>query len=545
MEAVLYFHTLRHLRPGQFYHRLRLKLSQPSPDLRPAPAFRRKVAEPVPFPSRPSRMVGRDTFRFLNEEGSLGEGWSPPGRSKLWCYHLHYFDDLNADSAFERAEWHQQLLQRWVAENPPAEGVGWEPYPTSLRIVNWIKYALRGGLLPPEAVESLAVQARWLERRLELHLLGNHLLANAKALLFAGLFFEGDEAGRWYEQGRGILKRELAEQVLPDGGHFERSPMYHLVVLEDVLDVLNLHQSYGWGAPDAWFDAARRMQDWSRVMRHPDGGVPFFNDTTFGVAPEPAELDSYGEALGVPVGECLGEGGLYLEDSGFCRVQRGEAVLFADVGSVGPAYLPGHSHAETLSFELSLGGRRVLVNSGISEYGVGKERLRQRGTKAHNALSLDGSDSSEVWSGFRVARRARVGEVTVGEEADGSLHVRASHDGFRRLPGNPRHRRHFSLTSRGLSVLDEVSGRGSHTMATFWHLHPEMAFVEAGPDGVVGPDGARVLDLDLDPSMDWNVEPVCFHPGFGVSQATERLCGSTTGGLPQRFQSDFYFSGRD
>ncbi len=107
-------------------------------------------------------------------------------------------------------------------------------------MVNWIKWFLAGASPEPEWLDSLADQVRVLERRLEFHLLGNHLLANAKALVFAGFFFEGPDAQRWLYRGRTILDSELPEQVLPDGGHFERSPMYHAIILEDLLDLENL-----------------------------------------------------------------------------------------------------------------------------------------------------------------------------------------------------------------------------------------------------------------------------------------------------------------
>src|SRR5205085_8722772 len=136
------------------------------------------------------------------------------------------------------------LQQCWIDENPPAVGVGWEPYPTSLRIVNWIKWALAGNRMNDKAIASLAVQVRFLSQNLEQHLLGNHLLANAKALVFAGLFFEGDEAVSWLRTGLRLLAREIPEQVLPDGGHFERSPMYHSAILEDMLDLCNVTQTY-------------------------------------------------------------------------------------------------------------------------------------------------------------------------------------------------------------------------------------------------------------------------------------------------------------
>ena len=113
-----------------------------------------------------------------------------------------------------------------------------------LRIVNWIKWFLAAQpdqVLPSRpGSHSLAVQTRWLRSRLEWHLLGNHLFANAKALVFAGLYFDGAEAQAWLVRGCAILARELPEQILADGGQFERSPMYHALALEDLLDLLNL-----------------------------------------------------------------------------------------------------------------------------------------------------------------------------------------------------------------------------------------------------------------------------------------------------------------
>src|SRR5262249_17544908 len=150
-------------------------------------------------------------------------GWDSPQIEKLWRYNLLYFDDLNAFDAQQRINIQRELMKRWVRENPPVRGTGWDPYPLSLRIVNWVKWALAGHAVDADWQHSLAVQASWLSRRLEHHLLGNHLFANAKAMVFAGLYFEGPQAQRWEQCGVRILRGELVEQILNDGGHFERS----------------------------------------------------------------------------------------------------------------------------------------------------------------------------------------------------------------------------------------------------------------------------------------------------------------------------------
>ena len=412
-RAGLYWHTLRHLRPVQFYGRLWFRLHRPRADPAPAPPLRAAtVAWAAPARREPSLAGPRD-FIHLGQPGRLDEvHWDGPEREKLWRYNQHYFDDLNASGAPARLVWHQALLADWVQHNLPGPGNAWEPYPTSLRIVNWIKWSFGGHTLSDACLHSLAVQVRWLRQRLERHLLGNHLFANAKALVFAGLRFDGPEAEGWLQQGLQILRREVKEQVLPDGGHFERSTMYHALALEDMLDLCNLMRCQAQALSPAqrelaaqWRDTAARMQQWLQAMRHADGEIGFFNDAALGVAPTCAELDGYALRLDLPAPPP--PAGRWLQDSGYARLQNRHAVTLLDMAPVGPDYLPGHAHADTLSFELSLHGQRLLVNSGTSCYGAGAERLRQRGTAAHNTVVVDAQDSSQVWSGFRVARRAR------------------------------------------------------------------------------------------------------------------------------------------
>ncbi len=470
-------------------------------------------------------MLGVERFRFLNEIHDLSDaGWDDPKLAKLWRYNLHYFDDLNAYDANARTEWHRALLLRWVRDNPPTFGSGWEPYPTSLRIVNWIKWALSGNVLPPGCVQSLAVQARWLSRRLERHLLGNHLFANAKALVFAGLFFDGEEANAWLENGLRILAVEVPEQILSDGGHFERSTMYHALALEDMEDLCNVVAVFSHAIPPgrksavgAWPGRIYSMLRWLVAMSHPDGEIAYFNDGAAGVAPIPLELTQYAARLGLSqVAEARHEL-TQLSDSGYVRVEIGDAVVMLDVAPVGPDYLPAHAHADTLAFEMSLYGQRVFVNSGISRYGTGSERLRQRGTPAHNTVVVDGRDSSEVWGGFRVARRAR----PVGLEIvrDGGLTVRCAHDGYRWLQGKPQHRRQWSFSDETLVVEDLISGSFRNAEARF-HLHPSVELLDSTNDvaTLLLPLGQRVRVSIEGGAL--RTDAATWHPEFGRSQPT-------------------------
>lgn len=519
--------TVRHLRPVQIYGRLWFRLSRVRPDLSPAPPRRAQGGVWHPVPARAASLTGPLRFRFLNEERPLADaGWDDPALPKLWRYNLHYFDDLQAAGWQGRAAWHRDLVSAWIAGNPPGQGSGWEPYPTSLRIVNWVKWQLSGGGLSSDALESLAVQTRALASRMEWHLLGNHLFVNAKALLFAGLFFDGPEAAAWRATGLAVLQRELDEQFLPDGGQFELSPMYHALGFEDLLDLLNLAQCFPGLLPadvvarlHHHAGAARR---WLGLLSHPDGQIGFFNDAAFGIAPETAELEQYADHIGIPAPPPPGAVE-HLAASGYLRLAIGPAVLLADLARIGPDYLPGHAHADTLGFELSVFGQRVFVNSGTGEYGTGPERQRQRGTAAHNTVVLAGQDSSEVWGGFRVGRRARPHDIAIATAPDGAVTASASHDGYAHLPGRPLHRRSFNMTATGLRITDQILARTRPGPAEArFHLHPAIRTGEQDGQIVLHLPTGEILRLALQGGT-WRTELSSWHPEFGLTRATTCL----------------------
>lgn len=531
-QVGLYFHTLRHMRGRQIVWRVWYRLHRARPDQSPAPPRRSNAGRWIAPAMRMASMLDVSTFRFLNHIGSVyrAADWDDTAREKLWLYHLHYFDDLNAEGASGRGDWHRALIWRWIDDNPPAGGVGWEPYPLSLRIVNWVKWSLAGNDLDDRARESLAIQVRSLRDRLEYHLLGNHLFVNAKALVFAGCYFAGEEARAWLGEGMKILAQELPEQILADGGHFERSPMYHALAYEDMLDLANLASAYPrefaqWQYETSeWPGLLERMGHWLAAMCHPDGEIAFFNDAAMDIAPSPAVLLDYAVRLGhaTPI---PASGVTWLKASGYIRVESWEVLLIVDVAPVGPDYLPGHAHADTLSYELSLDGQRIVVNSGTSRYGLGEMREFERSTAAHSTVEIDAHDSSEVWAGFRVARRARPFDISVHEN-DGAIIIEAAHDGYRRLPGRPVHRRRWVLKEGCLEVTDFIEGRFNNALSRVY-FHPEVDLTNEGVGGRLSwlgghlrwqSSGARVSDVE----SQW-------HPEFGLSHANRCLTLSLAG----------------
>lgn len=523
----LLFFTLRYLKLRQLAYRVYYRIRKPRLRGLPKPEVRGAVTvwAGAAF-MRPATEDG-STFVFLRQMGDLKEGWNNPTYSKLWLYNLHYHDDLNAAGAGDRETLCRYMIKRWIAENPPFGGNGWEPYCLSLRIVNWVKWLSRFGKteVDSDLLHSLATQVDALEQQLEFHILANHLFANAKALVFAGSYFGGERGDTWLRKGLKLLGTELEEQFLNDGGHYERSPMYHAILLWDVCDLLQLQEHAQLSSlserSSKWRNILVNGLGWLKKMIHPDGDIAFFNDATLGIAPTLEDLERYCSKLGVNVCEEPRKetswSVAHMKASGYVAVDytsMHRALL--DIAEIGPKYQPGHAHADTLSFELSLFRQRVFVNSGTSQYGIGPEREYQRGTRAHNTVEVDGEDSSEIWAGFRVGRRACPLEVFVNQDGD-TLRVSASHDGYRRLIGKVLTKRTWVFEDCGIQIVDELTGRYSKCISRFY-CHPAVDVHQLNESEIllILPQGEKVRFCVEGVSMLRVIEST-WHPGFGLS----------------------------
>ena len=543
-RLMLYARTLAHLQPGQIGHLVLRRLVRP-PVMRTrsrAEGERRRAVGLAAIVPDAGTASGA-TLSFLNVGKSFDPArfdWQSAEMSRLWRYNLHYFDYiLGADRAVADSG---QLLSSWIAANPRGRGDAWEPYPLSLRVVNWIKLFLRGDFAPHvqrEWVHSLHEQAAWLERHLEYHLLANHLLKNGKALLFAGAYLAGADADRWLRKGAGILTAAVSEQLLDDGGHFERSPMYHAIVVEDFLDVLNLLRGSPAlaGIMDANMLAGRTRTalEFLADLTYPDGSVAMFNDSVAGVAPPFGTLAQYaGEVMDYDAakrGPALRT--IAYGDSGYYGVAEGQDRLLIDCGEIGPRYQPGHAHCDTLSYELVLAGRPVVVDSGVHDYEDSPMRRYVRSTAAHNTVRIDGCEQSELWGAFRVARRARPLYARIGRRDAAHVLFEGSHDGFTRLPGSPVHVRRIEYRHGCCTVQDRVTGSGTHRAESFIHLHPDlMAVLDGSSVMVTRHDGEPVARIDVLAADQVDVGTSWHCPEFGKRLANAVITLTCEGPLP-------------
>jgi uncharacterized heparinase superfamily protein len=275
--------------------------------------------------------------------------------------------------------------------------------------------------------------------------------------------------------------------------------MYHSMILEDCLDLLNIcrcsSNTHIGVLSERLETVAHRMMRFLHGMTHPDGRIALFNDAALGIELDPGDLAAYCESLmeapppsPEPPIWSFPETGYYVMAPG-----NGDRLLI-DCGAVGPDYQPGHSHCDTLSFELSLKGRRVVVDSGCFQYEDGPIRRYNRGNVGHNTVTIDGQNQSEVWGAHRCARRARPLYARLGRGADGSLFFEGAHDGYKRLTGSPIHNRRVTWSGNVVTIEDHVEGSGTHEVESRLHIHPDFT-VEMNGDTVLVREGPQVIAL--------------------------------------------------
>ena len=539
--------TLRHLRAGQLVaqvgHRVRRRLEDPARLVTKLPAdgevprvrwaWRADVATPHPdgVPMPPEE-VRRGCFTFLGETRELGRPvrWRDEQASRVWRYHLQDHGFLFGLD-FEAAR--GLVLEYLDAEPPSRAAEGWEPYPLSLRLSHWVCLFFGRWRTETEADGGFARRlwlelrrmAHWLVAHPETHLSANHLLENTIALALFGACFEGDLACRVAVRAEAWLRRELAEQVLHDGGHVERSPMYQARLLFGLGLLL---QSGDRRLRERVAQPAARMLAWLGAMTHPDGDIALFNDAALDVYPRHDRLLPWLERLG-PLPQRAyrhGPGWAALEPSGYYAGQNGQGdLVLLDAGEIGPDHQPGHAHADFLSLEASLGGRRFCVDGGNFDYLPTPERRWSRGVAAHSTVFVQGHEPLELWGAFRVGRRGRPLAVRHAPDGAGGFQLRASHTGYDHLRGRPRPERVATWRAGGcLTLLDRVhSARVSRVHACQSQLRIDGAW-RAQP---VGEDRVRFEQGGL---VAWVLGdgPLTLREGSLLSRASARSVRRTS-----------------
>lgn len=530
-DLALAWAFVRHIAPGKMARRVyltgkrrlydRLGAGAPLLDLAP-----RALARPTPlFAPRkaPLRFDGEAgvELRFVGKPRrmSLGRFDWDVDEDQLWRMNFHYLDYLEAldDDAWAAvvADWicHNGVFRRGAWKD------SWNSYTISIRAVVLLQELVRrDGRLHPALVAKVEQtafrQIAFLFENLETDIGGNHLVKNLKALIWAGTYFEGQAANQWLCEGVARLREEVCVQLLADGVHYERSLSYHSQVLADLLEC-----RHALGVEGEWLDASLgRMAQALCDLSHPDGLVILFNDAGLGMAyPPEVCLSAYRSVTGGQVAACPA---FAFPDAGYYGLNEDGLYFVIDCGRIAPDDLPAHGHADLMSFELSLRGRRVIVDQGVFEYRSGERRAFARSSAAHNTLSIAGRDQAEFFGSFRCGRRPDVA-VLQHEAGDGRFAFEGSHDGYRHDRRPTTHHRRVTLSQEALLIHDRLTDAVDQPVSIGLLLHPAIE-VAAGSDALLLSDKEGLL-ARFTSSAPAQVQKASWWPDLGCALPTRRI----------------------
>lgn len=576
--------TVRHLKPSQVGWRLRYfvqrrlvvsprsariepatyRIDSPHQILSPPHFFLNESSSQAAYARLTELQTGRLTL--LNQEFSFagGDDWHFAGdyqHNRLRNFTLHYHGwmcDLATGYRQTRNPAYLSELRRWLVDWLTAcplhtrkrNAFAWNSYNIAQRLWHWREitstvpaHFWNHEELPySRFLNSVREQADVLSRHLEWDLRGNHLIKDAVGLAAAADLLGSSAPSRWVSQATSIANSQITEQILSDGMHFERSPMYHIHVLEDFLALASLLQDQA--IRDRLEDTCRRMADPLKWLKHPCGIIPLFNDAADQQVSSPQHMEAELEQRNILSPVEPPRGLRYFPSAGLVAWHGSPWTVFYDVGTVGPEYQPGHAHADSLSIELSYEGQRLVVDPGTYCYDNDVYRAYDRSTNAHNTVCLDDTNSSEVWHIFRVGRRAMPADVSVVNTEDGFTAI-ASHTGYDHLPGSPRHQRRVQLDGeQRLEIHDHITGTGNHRLEGGFLLSPDWS-VTSLPNGWRLVHEAQRLRIEFVAStpVDLAVVNRPWHPEFGREVITKRLVWTTYTALPFRMQSTWIAEG--
>ena len=439
------------------------------------------------------------TFNFLNLERSFSkdmQDWAFADYGMLWTYNLNYFDWLHQIGMSKEVG--LATLRKYYSTPSSKNHIILHPYPTSLRIINTAKFVSKFGIKEKWLFRELESDLLFLIGRLEYHLLANHLLENAFALYIGGLITKQEEFTR---KGKKLLIRELKKQVLNDGMHYERSPMYHLIILERVLDSLNFAKSTKDNLePELRFYATRMtglVMNWQDLDR-----IPMMQDSAYGIALSIPSILEYSYSL---LGDHYPITVNHFGDSGYRMINSDNFRMFANVGSIGPSYQPGHSHADELNFELFYKGDPVIVDTGISTYEKNQRRLLERSTESHNCIVVNAINSSDVWYGFRVGKRAKVQLIQDDRT------ITAQHFGYYPIIV----KRSFQTLDGPIVITDELKNTPKSFEASGkLHLHPDINIERVDNNTVILSNNLGVKFESSSETIDVSVSEYKYAKGY-------------------------------
>ena len=510
-------------------------------ELRVKPGWLDKLDRPAEYTAAENVIKGIFRFHGVDQDYGNNIRWRSLVGNYMWDMELHSFRFLDSLSCLAQDGDHpdraihcsKDLMRDWIERCAYPHRPAWHPDVISMRIPNWIKFLI--SFPEPSDIDlwdSISQQAACLQKNIEIFLPGTELIENGIALAMAGLYFSDAEIPpRWLDRGMRIINRQLQEQVLPGGGHVERSPMYHCIILESLINCHNLLKARQM--EPVWMDdKLKSMTQRIADLIHPDHDIPLMNDSSLAYASNPLDIIHYAKcSLDFKLQPFSREH----EDDGYHVFKDGRSFIVIDGGPIGPDYLPSHGHADTLSYEMSIDRKRVIVDSGVFSYDADDLRAYCRGTPAHNTVMVDSCDQSEMWRSFRVGHRAKPVDTAVFDHGQ-LAGFTGAHDGYRFLSGNVGHDRVLlHVLDRFFVVSDLIDGEGKHRLESYLHFRPHLAVDWHEDRCIVSEDGRTILQVIPFGHQTSQAGYSWYCPEFGCRHENLMRVFAVTAELPHRF----------
>jgi uncharacterized heparinase superfamily protein len=397
--------------------------------------------------------------------------WAPVGARLSWLEELHGFEwlrDLRAASGEPGRRVARELVNRWIDEHRNWDPLAWRLDLIGRRLAAWIShYEFLGvgsdALFRGRFLLSISRQARHMAGALPGGLSGSPLLVAIAGLIHAGLALP--RGGGYVARGSRLLEHEFARQFLVDGGHRERSPSGLFAALRLLTALRSAITAAEHRLPEGMDETIRNITQVLRLLQHGDGRLALFNDSN---EEEDWLVDM---ALARANGKALPLQGA--PESGFERLVANRTLVVVDSGAPPAAGFDRHAHAGALSFEMSVGRERLIVNCGAHN-GRGDWWQAQRSTAAHSTLVVDDTNSSVFSADSGLVRGPRAVNCR-RDEADGTVWLEMSHDGYLQT-FDLIHRRRLYLAAGGTDLRgeDRLIGGGRRPFAIRFHLHPDV-----------------------------------------------------------------------
>ncbi len=433
----------------------------------------RSPTEPWPGDAQTGAALAAGRFGFGTEQEESRANappWRAAGRSEAWRAALNGFDwlrDVRAAGGEAARTAARAAVSDWIEKEAAVAGLAWRAEVLAERIAAWL---VHGEFLAAGADEafrrrfhaSLAAQARHLARIQRYAPEGHARFLVLKALVYADLAWP---RSRRLIRHLEVLEREIARQVLGDGGHIERNPERQLEVLRHLVDIRANLRDANAEMPQALQSAIDRMAPMLRFFRHGDGGLALFNGATESRDWLIDMVLTHADARGKPLASA--------PHSGFERLSAHRTLLIMDTGAPPPPGFDADAHAGTLSFEMSVGKERLVVNCGAYAGPDPRWRRASRTSAAHSTLVVEDVNSAELLEGGLGPGPRKV--TVERREQDGDIWVDAAHDGY--VSGfGLTHQRRLYLSATGDDVRGEetLTGRGNRKLAVRFHLHPQV-----------------------------------------------------------------------